>query len=127
MEEKSTKKNRLTLYIGIALVIGIVTGFILNKTYVGEENTKIANAEIQSAHLLKQMHPYEQVKDSMAYAALLKQQQLITDQKKAAEQDLLNSDNETAALASIKLFTDSLKFINGQFALQTDTAAGAYK
>lgn len=53
MEEKSAKKNRLTLYIGIALVIGIITGFILNKTYVGEENTKIANAEVQTDSTLR--------------------------------------------------------------------------
>ncbi len=127
MEEKSTKKNRLTLYIGIALVIGIVTGFILNKTYVGTENTKIANAEIQSAHLLQQMHPFEKIKDSITFTALQKQQQLISDQKKAAEQSLLNTNDETTALASIKLLSDSLKSINSMLALQTDTAASAYK
>ena len=70
MEIKPTKPNRLTLYIGIALVAGIVTGFILNKSYVGEENTKIANAEIQAKHLHEKMKPYEAVKDSAAFNRL---------------------------------------------------------
>jgi Na+/H+-dicarboxylate symporter len=127
MEEKSTKKNRLTLYIGIALVIGIITGFILNKTYVGDENNKIANAEIQSKHLLAQMHPFERIKDIVSFNLLKKQQQQIIDQKNAAEQALLNTPDETNALTSIKILTDSLKTINSQIALQTDTASSAYK
>jgi Na+/H+-dicarboxylate symporter len=39
------KGNRLTLYIIIALVIGIGLGFILNETYVKEENATLAVAE----------------------------------------------------------------------------------
>lgn len=35
------KKSRLTLYIIIALVIGITAGFILNRTYVSTENQKL--------------------------------------------------------------------------------------
>ncbi len=31
MQHEPAKRNRLTLYIGIALVLGIVTGFFLNK------------------------------------------------------------------------------------------------
>ena len=127
MEKKSTKKNRLTLYIGIALVIGIVSGFILNKTYVGDENTKIANAEIQSEHLQQQMHLFEKIKDSTVFTTLQKQQQIINDQKKAAEQALLNTEDETAGLATIKVLSDSLKFISSQLSLQTDTASSGYK
>lgn len=37
------KKSRLTLYIIIALVLGVLVGFALNKSYVEEENEKIAN------------------------------------------------------------------------------------
>ncbi len=70
MEVKSGKKNRLTLYIGIALVLGIALGFIFNKTYVGEENRRIANADIQAQHLQKKMKPYETPKDSVAFTAL---------------------------------------------------------
>ena len=53
MDVQPGKKNRLTLYIGIALVLGIALGFIFNKSYVGEENNKIANADIQAKHLLE--------------------------------------------------------------------------
>lgn len=38
---KPKKKSRLTLYIIIGLFVGIATGFILNKTYVDEENSKL--------------------------------------------------------------------------------------
>lgn len=37
------KKSRLTLYIIIALVLGVLVGFGLNKSYVEKENAKIAN------------------------------------------------------------------------------------
>lgn len=39
------EKSRLTLYIVIALVIGIAVGFILNKTYLSDENKSLT--EIQ--------------------------------------------------------------------------------
>ncbi len=43
MEPSKTpkKKSRLTLYIIIGLIIGIATGFVLNKSYVDEENSKL--------------------------------------------------------------------------------------
>lgn len=40
------KKSRLTLYIVIALVLGIVVGFVLNKTYLNETNQSIADADV---------------------------------------------------------------------------------
>ncbi|MCZ8217023.1 MAG: hypothetical protein O9262_12325, partial [Cyclobacteriaceae bacterium] len=40
------KKSRLTLYIILALVIGVLVGFGLNKMYVNEENAKIANFDL---------------------------------------------------------------------------------
>ncbi len=39
------KKSRLTLYIVIALVLGIALGFVLNSTYLKEENQRLATAE----------------------------------------------------------------------------------
>lgn len=43
--QSSDKKSRLTLYIVIALVAGIVLGFILNSGYVRNQNITIASAE----------------------------------------------------------------------------------
>ncbi len=127
MEIKAGMPNRLTLYIGIALVAGIIAGFVFNKSYVGIENNKIANAEIQSNHLQQQMKPYERVKDSAVFTELLSRQKNITGQKKIAEDNLLATADEIKALADVKLFTDSLKAINGRIALQADTSFAAYK
>jgi Na+/H+-dicarboxylate symporter len=44
-EIKPEKKSRLTLYIIIALVLGIALGFILNTTYVKTENTNLITVE----------------------------------------------------------------------------------
>jgi len=47
------KKNRLTLYIIIALVAGIALGFVLNSSYVNTENAQLASAE-DSLRVIKQ-------------------------------------------------------------------------
>src|SRR5687767_6474313 len=41
------KRNRLTLYIIIALICGISLGFVLNDNYVKTENNRIAQTEVQ--------------------------------------------------------------------------------
>ncbi len=127
MSVHPVKKNRLTLCIGIALLAGIILGFIFNKTYVGTENDRIANADVQVQHLEKQMKPYELPKDSVVFAALKEQQNKITEQKKTAEQNLLNLPDEIKPLADIKLLADSLRSINALLALQTDTASSSYR
>jgi len=45
------KGNRLTLYIIIALAIGIGLGFILNETYVKKENANLAASELKLKEL----------------------------------------------------------------------------
>jgi Na+/H+-dicarboxylate symporter len=126
-DQKPAKKNQLTLYIGIALLLGIVTGFILNKYYVGEDNNKIANAEMQLQHLSLQMKPYSTAKDSTRFGVLQQQKVNINNQKKAAEQTLLNTEDEKTVLAIIKQLTDSLKDINVLLTAQTDTISPVYK
>ena len=126
-DHKPAKKNNLTLYIGIALLLGIVTGFILNKYYVGEDNNKIAHAEMQLKHLSLQMKPYHKAKDSTRFALLQQQKIDISSQKKNAEQTLLNTADETNVLATIKQLTDSLKGIDILLTAQTDTISTAYK
>ena len=44
-KEHSTKKSKLTLYIIIALVIGIGVGFILNNSYLKTENLQLTSSE----------------------------------------------------------------------------------
>ena len=127
MELKPAKPNRLTLYIGIALLLGIVAGFIFNKNYTGAENAQIANAEIQAVHLREKMRPFETVKDTGLLAALMAKQTLVSAQKKEAIQSLLHTADESKVLTQVKLLSDSLASLSGQIDLQTDTAAIAYK
>ena len=127
MEIKSGKRSKLTLYIGIALVAGIIAGFIVNRYYVGVENTKIANADVQAKNLHQRMKRYESVKDTVSFASLSALQKSVLQQKKKAETDLLNSYDEVNSFARIKLFTDSLKKINTQLAALSDTSNVAYK
>lgn len=127
MDSHKGKKNRLTLYIGIAMVLGIALGFVFNRTYVGNENNRIANADIQQKHLLEKMRLYETPKDSTVFKALKEAHKKISDQKKSAEQSLLNSADETPTLLVIKQLGDSLKILNTLLAAQTDTSNAAYK
>lgn len=127
MHQEAPKKNRLTLYIGIALVLGIVTGFILNKTYTGTENEQIANAELQTNQLLAQMKPFEQIKDSILFTSLNTVKTALSAQKKSAEANLLNSPDGAASRKLILQLADSLKVVNQQLSGQTDTASTAYK
>jgi|GEM_PF-8133 len=127
MDAHKGKKNRLTLYIGIAMVLGIALGFVFNQTYVGNENNHIANAELQIQHMQQQMRPFETAKDSVAFKALKEQHKKLTTQKKEAEQHLLDTPDEVQPLGQIKLLEDSLKTISGLLAAQVDTSNTAYK
>ena len=127
MEPTPAKKNRLTLYIGIALLLGIMAGFILNKSYVGEENTRIANAELQSKDVLLQMKQYEKAKDTVVFLRLLQQQQNLISQKKATENTLLNTTNGITQIRLLQILGDSVATINTLIAAQTDTVSNAYK
>ncbi len=127
MEVKPSKPNRLTLYIGIALIAGIIAGFILNKSYVGTENANIANADIQAGLMHEKMKPYEVVKDSVAFNTLTANKKNILLQKENVEAGLLGSQDETRSFAGIRLFSDSLKVINNRLAALTDTGNAIYK
>lgn len=127
MEIKPAKRSKLTLYIGIALIAGIAAGFLLNKKYVGTENTQIANADLQLTHLNKTMLSFEAIKDSASYNSIQVIQKKLIDQKKSAEVSLLNTTDETAVLANVKLLSDSIKKLNSTLASFTDTSAAAYK
>ena len=127
MQQEKSKKSRLTLYIAIALVIGIITGFILNKKYVGTENSRIMNAEVQQKLLRDKMKAYELPKDTMAFQAINKLKNDITAKKKNAERAILDDNTNTKGVDDLLFFTDSLKNINNQIALLLDTTNTKYK
>jgi Na+/H+-dicarboxylate symporter len=74
------KKNRLTLYIIIALVIGIGLGFLLNKSYVADENKKLESLEISFQQV---QHQLSQSKDSIANVKLEQQKKSIIKERNA--------------------------------------------
>ncbi len=109
------------------MLLGIALGFVFNRTYVGDENNRIANADVQAKHLLEKMRPYETPKDSAAFFSLKEQHKKITEQKKTAEQNLLNTSNGAAPLVEIKVLGDSLKTLNTLLAAQLDTSTSSYR
>jgi len=127
MQHEKTKKSRLTLYIGIALIIGIATGFILNKQYVGTENNRIMNAEAQQKLLRDKMKLYEKPKDSVAFRSLNNLKESISKKKKGAEKAILDNNTNTNGVDELLVYNDSLKSINNQIAILLDTASVGYK
>jgi len=82
METTSTppKKSRLTLYIIIALVVGIGLGFALNKSYVADENKKLEAIEVNIQEI---QHQLSQTKDSLASVQLEQQKKSILKERGA--------------------------------------------
>jgi Na+/H+-dicarboxylate symporter len=74
------KKNRLTLYIIIALVVGIGLGFLLNKNYVADENKKLESLELSIQQV---QHQLSQSNDSIANVKLEQQKKAIIKERSA--------------------------------------------
>ena len=127
MNNKPAGRNRLTLYIGIALVAGIIAGFTLNKYYIGTENARIVNAELQSNDLHQKMKIYESISDSVSYIFLSALQKDLSSKKKQAEENLLNTGDGISSFANIRSITDSLRSVNSRLFALTDTANPVYK
>jgi Na+/H+-dicarboxylate symporter len=127
MSIQPSKKSQLTLYIGIALIAGVIGGFILNRTYVGNENEQIAVAESKLVQLQGAMKSYEIVKDSTGYVRLLAIKKNIIDQKKLASSQLMASANQQAVVSQIKLLSDSLQSVNGMLTSFVDTSNVIYQ
>ncbi|MBN8576824.1 MAG: dicarboxylate/amino acid:cation symporter [Cytophagales bacterium] len=56
LETKPKKKSRLTLYIIIGLVVGIATGFVLNKNYLQQNNTSLEAFDARLKEIKTQLH-----------------------------------------------------------------------
>ena len=127
MQEIAPKKSKLTLYIGIALVLGIITGFFLNSKYVGEENLKLANAEVQQKALNGQIKTFEKGTDTTLLKNLIEQKVKIEGLKKTTEKSLLTSEEGTSTFKNVNIFADSIKSIDKNIALLLDTTNANYK
>ncbi len=83
MEVSSTppKKSRLTLYIIIALVLGIIVGFALNKTYLEKENVKISQIDSSIKELTAKL---VQEEDSVVVAGYESKIQSMNEERNAS-------------------------------------------
>jgi Na+/H+-dicarboxylate symporter len=81
MEQPTTappKKSRITLYILIALVIGIALGFTLNKTWLKPDNQKLESVQVSLAEISEQIR---QNKDSLTAIQLIKKKKELSTEK----------------------------------------------
>ncbi len=127
MHHAPQKRSKLTLYIGIALLLGIVAGFILNKTYVGQENFNITNTEIKQQQILQRLKKYEKEKDPVTVQNLKKLKSLILAVKAASELNFINNESDSGYLKLSNDLADSLKLIESELSLQIDTSSYPYK
>ena len=126
MHEKKNK-SRITLFIGIALILGIIAGFILNKSYVGNENTQIANADRQLKIIAGNMKVYEQPSDTTLNKALSERKLNLQLDILAAEKKLLDQDLVPTIPSIVLSLKDSLKKTELTLGALTDTTNPAYK
>ena len=127
MEIKAAGRSKLTLYIGIGLVLGIVAGFLLNTYYVGNENLNISNAELQQKNLHDQMKGFETAKDTVAYQKFAAQKKQLDVLKKATEKEITADVSGEKAFKTVALLNDSIKNIDGRMAAMLDTSNIQYK
>ena len=127
MQEQGAKRNRLTLYIGIGLLLGIITGFLLNRYYVGNENERLANAETQQDDLHKKMKVFETASDTVLYKNIAEQKKKTEAAKKSAEQKTLDDVTGEAAGNEAIMLGDSAKNLGLKMAALVDTDNVHYK
>jgi Na+/H+-dicarboxylate symporter len=72
------KKSRLTLFIIIGLIVGIATGFILNKNYVNEENTQLEALDLRLKEIKAAQHT---ATDSVAISTLEVERKTLNEQR----------------------------------------------
>jgi Na+/H+-dicarboxylate symporter len=89
------QKNKLTLFIFIALVVGIVAGYLLNVNWIGQYNDQIAKADKQATNLEVQLAKSTDT-TSVAYLAMK------TDRK---AQLSIRKKNETIRDKKLEPFT----------------------
>jgi Na+/H+-dicarboxylate symporter len=89
------QKNKLTLFIFIALLVGIVAGYLLNVNWIGQYNDEIAKADKQATNLEVQLAKTTDT-TSVAYLAMK------TERK---EQLSIRKKNETIRDKKLEPFT----------------------
>ena len=88
-----TKKSKLTLYIIIALIIGIALGFALNKSYLAEENNKLTALDVSIEQLKTEI---QQATDSSSLGLLKASKKSLGKERNA----VLSSRESVASFAT---------------------------
>ncbi|MEO7988034.1 MAG: dicarboxylate/amino acid:cation symporter [Chryseolinea sp.] len=94
------KKSKLTLYIIIALVIGIALGFILNKSYLKGENQTLVSIDLRIEKVHTQLI---QVSDSNQIAQLRLEKKALNQERNAIIQSREKKVEPFSLLADIFL------------------------
>lgn len=107
------KKSRLTLYIVIALFLGIAMGFVLNKSYVSEENKSISAIQISIDQINEQLTSA----DSATRVSLVEKKKELSKQ----QSELLNARDKKVEPFSIlaDVFLRLIKMIVAPLVLTT--------
>jgi Na+/H+-dicarboxylate symporter len=99
-QKKSGKKNRLTLYIIIALFAGIVLGFLLNQTYLAEQNAKLPVLDAQITEVKSKISATQ---DSVVLRPLLVEKLRLSSERNAVLTDRDKKVEPFSLLADIFL------------------------
>lgn len=127
MISQPQKKSRLTLYIAIALVLGIAVGFFLNKNYVGNENARIANADVQQEILNAKLRQLGTPTDTVSYQKLLAQKEALAKQVKDDERSVLDSQQGQEAFVRLARNKQALDSVQATLKTLVDTTSVAYQ
>lgn len=125
--EKDKKPNRLTLYIFVALLAGILLGFAFNKYYVGTENSNIAEVEAAQKAALAAAKPYEKVTDSVKLKQLKDAKKSVDGKVAEVMLGLVGRPKDSVLTGQLTAWKDSAKRIETGLAALCDTGSLAYK
>lgn len=108
------KKSRLTLYIIIALFAGIAMGFVLNKSYIHQENQSIATLQLSIDQVTQSI---SSTTDSAAHAQLMEKKKSLSKEQNA----ILNERDKKVEPFSIlaDIFLRLIKMIVAPLVLTT--------
>jgi Na+/H+-dicarboxylate symporter len=119
-------KNKLTIYIGIALILGIIVGFLLNTNYLNSENNQIASTKAAIEKLNKQIKAKETATDSLAASKILTSIANINKEIKVSEK-LIGTEKTADGLAQLRWQKDSIKVLTQLLATYADSTGTTYK
>ena len=114
IKETSGKKSKLTLYIVIALIAGILLGYILNKNYLDQDNETLQKLEISLAQV---NHEIAQPSDSITQQTLAKKKAGLSQERNKVLADRDKKVEPFALLADI--FLRLIKMIVAPLVLTT--------